>query len=169
MNQNQIASAYRQISARGTSPVGLVVKLYDAILEDFRRSLAALESGDVERRVNSLNHALVIIAELESVLDFERGGSVATQLRGFYEVTRMMIVEANMGTTREKLEKLRDLYLPLRQAWEHVERDVATGKAVLPASSSPSTGEPLREEPKPRRQTIGPNAEPDDPQAQWSA
>jgi flagellar secretion chaperone FliS len=165
MNQDQIASAYRQISTRGTSPVGLVVKLYDAIVEDFRRSLAAVESGDVERRVNSLNHALVIIAELESVLDFDRGGNVAAQLRGFYEVTRTMIVEANVRASREKLQKLRDLYVPLRQAWQQVELDVASGKIALPASSNHSmpTG------PSPRRQTIGMNVEPDDPQAQWSA
>ena len=35
-----------------------------------------------------LNHALLIIAELESVLDHERGGEVSRHLDGFYKVTR---------------------------------------------------------------------------------
>lgn len=132
MNQDQIASHYRQISARGANPAGLVVKMYDAILEDFRRALAAVAEGDVERRTAALNHALLIIAELESVLDHERAAAIAMQLRGFYAVTRAMIVEANARGGQERIEKLAALYKPLQQAWQKVENDVATGKVVLP-------------------------------------
>jgi flagellar biosynthetic protein FliS len=132
MNQDQIASHYRQTSARGTSPVGLVVKLYDAILEDFRRASDALAEGNVERRTAAVNHALLIIAELEGVLDDNPSPVIARQLRGFYSVTRSMIVEANVRASRERFEKLAGLYVPLRQAWQQVEQDVASGKVVLP-------------------------------------
>jgi flagellar biosynthetic protein FliS len=130
MNQDQIASHYRQTSTHGTNPVGLVVKLYDAILEDFRRALESLV--DVERRTTALNHALLVIAELEGVLDDERSEEISRQLRGFYNVTRALILEANIRTSREGIEKLVGLYLPLRQAWQQVESDVANGKVVLP-------------------------------------
>jgi flagellar protein FliS len=135
MNQDQIASHYRQISARGANPVGLVVKLYDAILEDFRRALGAIAENDVERRTAVLNHALLVIAELESVLDHQRAGTIAMQLRGFYAVTRAMIVEANVRGGPERIEKLMGLYMPLRHAWEKVENDVATGQVVLPENT----------------------------------
>jgi len=141
MDQNQIAALYRQTSARGSNPVGLVVKLYEAILEDFRRATEALDAGDVERRTNALNHALLIIAELESVLDHDRGGAVAQQLRGFYGVTRAMIVEANARASRTKIEKLGELFIPLKQAWQTVEQDVAKGKVVLPGPGNKSSGE----------------------------
>lgn len=132
MNQDQIASYYRQASAFGANRVGLVVKLYDAILEDLRRALEAIADGHIERRTEALNHALLIMAELEGVLDGDRAEEIAKQLRGFYSVTRAMVLEANARGSRERIEKLVTLYRPLRQAWQQVESDVATGKVVLP-------------------------------------
>jgi flagellar protein FliS len=134
MNQYQIAAQYRQSSTQGRHPVGMVVKLYDAIIEDLRRALAAVRSGQVEPRTSALNHALLIIAELESVLDHDRGGEVARHLKGFYQVTRAMIVEENLRNKSEGLEKLIGLYLPVRQAWQEAERELASSSNVLPSA-----------------------------------
>ena len=128
MNQDQIASLYRQTGARGSNPVGLVVKVYDAILEDFRRAINAANAGDIQARTSSLNHALQIIAELQSVLDHERGGVVAQRLDGFYSVTRSLVVEANIQGTPQHFQRLIDLYAPVRQAWEQVEREASAGQ-----------------------------------------
>jgi flagellar protein FliS len=140
MNQYQIAAQYRQSSTQGRHPVGMVVKLYDAIIEDLRRSLAAVRAGQVEPRTSALNHALLVIAELESVLDHERGGDVAKHLKGFYQVTRAMIVEENVRARTEGLEKLIELYMPVRQAWHEAERELAANSNVQTASAAPGTG-----------------------------
>jgi flagellar secretion chaperone FliS len=134
MNQNQIAAQYRQGSAQGAHPVGLVVRLYDAIVEDFRRAREGLRTGDVEGRTRALNHALLIIAELESVLDHERGGEVARHLKGFYRVTRAMIVEANVRASSEDLEGLVGLFFPVREAWQHAERVLTSGSSRTTAN-----------------------------------
>jgi flagellar secretion chaperone FliS len=157
MKQEEIASFYSQISAAGANPAGLVVKLYDAVLRDFRRAADAIASNNVKERVAQLNHALLIIAELDSVLDFERGGIVAKQLRGFYGVMRGLIVEANVRASRENVERLIDLFMPLRQAWQKVEQDVAQNKVILP--------EQARE---PRRQTVAPQMEAETSGSRWS-
>jgi flagellar protein FliS len=136
MNQYQIAAQYRQSSTQGRHPVGMVVKLYDAIIEDFRRALMAARSGQVEPRTSALNHALLIIAELESVLDHERGGEVAKHLKGFYQVTRAMIVEENVRARPEGLERLIELFLPVRHAWQEAERELATNSNSHVASSA---------------------------------
>jgi flagellar biosynthetic protein FliS len=125
MNQQQIAGQYRQLSTRGVNRVGLVVRLYDAVIEDLRRAREALRAGDVERRVGAVNHALLILAELESVLDHRRGGPVARHLEGFYRVTRSLLVEANGRADAAGMERLMALFLPVRQAWEQAERDFA--------------------------------------------
>ena len=169
MNQNHIANMYRQISARGSSPVGLVVKLYETILEDFRRASDALASGDVELRVGSLNHALLIIAELESVLDHDRGGNVATQLEGFYRVTRAMIVEANVRASREQIAKLIGLYMPFREAWQQVERAVAGGTVDVPNGAGIRPSETLQSVPSIQKQRPDSFSEPSDSQSGWSA
>jgi len=132
--------------------VGLVVRLYDAIVGDLRRALESLKRGEVERRTSSLNHALLIIAELESVLDHERGGQVARHLAGFYQVTRALIVEANAQASSSQIERLIGLFLPVRQAWQEAEKNF--------------TGEEIHT-PSPRRQTAAPSA-PEQPRSVWS-
>jgi flagellar protein FliS len=137
--------SYQQAAARGASPVGQVVALYDTILRDFLRALAALQADDVETRVFELNHALLVIGHLQSVLNFEHGSDAAKQFARFYEVTRTMIVEANIRATPESLEELIDLYGGLREAWYQaeqllpVERQsalVTSGSSDAPASSN---------------------------------
>ena len=117
-------SAYQQNSARGASPVGLVVSLYDTILRDFRRALDAIARGNVEARVFELNHALVVIAHLQSVLDFERGADAAKRFNSFYEVTRGMILSVNVDASRDTLQKLIEMYSSMRQAWQQAESQV---------------------------------------------
>lgn len=145
MNQQQIAGQYRQSSAQGANPVGLVVRLYDAILEDLRRALDAVRAGNIERRTKAMNHALLVIAELESVLDHERGGEVAKHLKGLYKVTRAMIVEENLRARAEGIEKLINLYLPVRQAWQEAEQTF-TGAEVRMPSLRRQVAEPAVEE-----------------------
>jgi flagellar protein FliS len=154
--------SYQQAAARGASPVGQVVALYDTILRDFLRALAALQADDVETRVFELNHALLVIGHLQSVLNFERGGDVAKQFARFYEVTRTMIVEANIRANPESLEELINLYGGLREAWYQAEQQSPVAEQLVPAtdrsgdSAAPDTATPATDD----RET---------PTLQWSA
>jgi len=124
MTMNNAAFAYQQGSARSATPVGQVVALYDTILRDFRRAQEAIQAGNVETRVFELNHALTVIAHLQSVLDHERGGEAAKRFARFYDVTRGMILEVNVNGNRETLQKLANLYGSVRQAWQEIEKQV---------------------------------------------
>jgi flagellar protein FliS len=154
--------SYRQASACGATPIGQIVSLYDTILRDFGRALAALQTGDVENRVVELNHALLVIGHLQSVLDFERGGEAARQFEQFYAVTRGMIVQANIRATPEALEELINLYSGLRQAWYQAEQQLPMDQQPAPATDRPedSAGTPAV------RET---NEDVETPQLQWSA
>jgi len=68
-----------------------------------------------------------VIAELQSVLDHARGGEVALRLDGFYNVTRALIMEANIRSSPEHVQRLIDLYMPLRQAWKQAEEETFKG------------------------------------------
>jgi flagellar secretion chaperone FliS len=136
MNHSEIASYYRDVCTRGSNPVGLVVRLYGAILEDFRRAMNAAAERNIEKRTASLNHALQIITELQNVLDYERGKEVARRLNGLYDVTRMLIMEANIHSDPQRIQKLLDMYLPLYDAWRRVEQEAAAGKLQFVENSS---------------------------------
>jgi len=125
MKSSESASAYRQSTAFGATAVGQVVALYDTILRDLHRAMDAVEAKRIEERVNSSNHALLVIGELQSVLDFQRGGEAAQNLNGFYNVTRGMVLQASMGSSREKFQEVIAMFARLRAAWSQVERTVA--------------------------------------------
>jgi len=124
MNILDTAFAYQQSTASAASSIGQVVALYDRILRDLRGAIAAIGTGQIENRVNSLNHALTIIGELQGVLDFQRRGEAARNLDSFYTVTRAMVNEAGVTSSVELLQELVSMFARLRAAWAHVERTV---------------------------------------------
>ena len=126
MNKHSPALAYQQSSARGCSPVGTVVALYDTLLRDFRRALAAQDAGQVETRVFELNHALTVIAHLRGALDHQRGGEAADRFSRLYDVTHSLILESNVTGSRQTLLKLLEMYTGVRQAWEQADRQLAS-------------------------------------------
>jgi flagellin-specific chaperone FliS len=54
--------------------------------------MAAIRARQIENRGNSMNHALVIIGEVQGVLDFERGGDVVPKLESFGRRTHLSAV-----------------------------------------------------------------------------
>jgi flagellar biosynthetic protein FliS len=96
-----------------------------ARLRDIHQAIAAIHAGHIEKRVNSINHALIVIGELEGVLDFERGGNVAHNLENFYNATRGLMLETSVTNSIEKLKELLVMFTRVRAAWAQVERQVA--------------------------------------------
>jgi flagellar protein FliS len=140
MKNASASFAYQQSAAHGASPLGQVMALYDTILRDFRRALAAIESGDAEARVFETNHALAVVAHLENVLDHKRGGEAAKHLSSFYKVTRALIMEASVNSSSVAIEKLIDQYKLLRDAWHQVElQSPAAAAPAVPAAPQAST------------------------------
>ena len=156
---NLTANTYQQASARGASPVGLIVSLYDTILRDLRRALAAHQAGNIETRVFELNHALTVIAHLQSILDRERSPEAAGRFHRFYEVTRALLLEASVAPSSHAFQKLLDLYTPVRQAWQQLDQTSPTSTtSPLPASTDKNP---------PQSVPVAPSME--HPRGSWSA
>jgi flagellar protein FliS len=159
---NNPALSYQQAAASGASPVGLIVSLYDTILRDCARALKALQDGNVEARISELNHALLVIGHLQSVLNFEQGGDAAKIFEHFYDITRGMIVQANITATRESIEKLIEMYGGMRQAWFQADNQ-------LPPNQQPSSPTGWSSRASQPAATNPPNEDVETPQLKWSA
>jgi flagellar protein FliS len=158
---DQPAFSYMQTAAQGASPIGQVILLYDTILRDFSRAMAAQAAGDIEGRVSQLNHALTVIAHLQSVLDFDQGGEAAKRFERFYKVTRELIMQANAKATREPIEELIALYSKVRQAWSQADRNLAVGDPNLPSPAQRVSTSPIH--------SVGRDTVDDDtPRRRWS-
>lgn len=125
------AKDYLQAAVAGASPVGLVVLLYERLVRDLTHALAAMEKGDVETRANELNHAFLILGQLEGSLDAERAPEAAQTQALFYNVARSKILEAHLKSDRKLLEQQIVLINDVRAAWEQVD-PARNAKAPLP-------------------------------------
>jgi flagellar secretion chaperone FliS len=118
------ARAYRESAVRGASPVGLVVILYDEIIRSLRRALDAVQRNQIERRSNELSHAIVVIGYLQSVLDYEKGGQVASNLSNFYNASRTKIMQCSGPQAASLLEPLAAEFSSIAEAWQQVDREL---------------------------------------------
>ena len=118
---NHPASAYRQFSVQGATPLGLVVMLYDGAIAALQRAVKAVESRNVEDKCRHLNRALAIIAQLEGTLNFELGGEVAKTLKAFYLYSRNQAMKANIENSAEILRTLIERFTSVRDAWYQAE------------------------------------------------
>jgi flagellar secretion chaperone FliS len=127
-------SYYRESAVRGASPVRLVICLYEQAIEDLRRAVAALETGDIEARTRGINHALTVIAHLQGSLDMQQGGEVAANLNRFYGLIRAGLVQAQVKQSARILEEQISLLVTIHEAWVEVERITAVPAPQFRAS-----------------------------------
>lgn len=114
-------TAYRNCAIAGASPIGLMIALFDRLVVDLQRAAAAIRTGDIETRCRELNHAALIIGQLESWLDFEKGGETAENLSRFYRHLRAQMLEAAASKSPSLLEDQIALILHVRSAWQQLD------------------------------------------------
>lgn len=116
--------SYRTSSSRASSAVGLVILLYEQLVQDLRRALTALDSGTVQTRTFELGHALEVVGQLQGRLDMQAGGEVAHNLDRFYSALSAGILDAQVKCSKPRLDGLIDDVLSVREAWLEVERNM---------------------------------------------
>jgi len=124
--------AYRQSEITGDNPVHLIVLLYDQLLRDLRRALDAFDKQDIPRRCDELDHALLVLAQLQGTLNHESGGEVAQTLDTFYNTVRDSLVLSAVQGSPDLLKQQWQNILSVREAWLEVERQ-QTAPAANPA------------------------------------
>jgi flagellar secretion chaperone FliS len=114
------AAAYRQTSVQSSSPLQLVVLLYDGAIKHISAAREAMGRGDLVARRDGLSRAMAIVAELQSTLNLKEGGEVAESLDRLYVYVLDLIVQANVRSDPRALEAAERLLGPLRDAWSQV-------------------------------------------------
>jgi len=117
MNLASAQLSYRRAAVQDASPVGLVVILYDLLIDDLRRAIQAMQQGAIEGRSKHLKHGLLVLLVLESGLDMENGGSAAQNLAAFYAWVRNQVLHAQFQRDTAILQRQVDLIFDVRAAW----------------------------------------------------
>ncbi len=132
MTYQEIGSTYRETGAAGAGQLETVAMLYDVLLDDLRRAVAAVRSHDIEARTFELQHSLRILEQLQGSLDMEHGGEPASNLDQLYSIVRGKILEAQWKGSEETLRSQIQLLEPVRDAWKEAASRSVSG--IIPAS-----------------------------------
>jgi len=135
---NREVTAYREADVQGASPVELVIALYDVLVRDMKRLIAAIRAGNIEDRVDHSNHAFEVLQQLECSLDMEKGGSTAKDLSRFYSHLRAKVLQVQFKMDPAMVERQIEMVLELRQGWVEAMAasvDVSGTREIVPLAA----------------------------------
>ena len=112
--------SYRDHALEGSSPVDLVVALYDGILRFLYVAADAVDRNDVQGRREAVKRAFDIIIHLQARLRMDVGGSPAKALSEFYASIFAEILKASQSASRMRFEHAIECVRRVRDAWKIV-------------------------------------------------
>ncbi len=132
--------AYLENRILSADPMELVRLLYQAGMSAVRDARRHLAEGAIMERARSITRAGRILRELETSLDYERGGQISKTLGQLYEYMQRRLVEANFKQSDEPLAEVLGLLTTLLEGWSEV-RDEAPAPVQRGAWAQPMLDE----------------------------
>jgi flagellar protein FliS len=136
-------NAYRRTEVQSRTPLELVVMLYDGALRFVTASRDAMARRDIRARREATSRLLAIMSELQSTLDMQRGGEVATTLDALYDYMTERITTAAVKNDAAPLDEVQRLLEMLRDAWQTIAQTTSVDPVVASGTVSSAGALPL--------------------------
>ena len=117
------ANIYREREVLTASPEKLVVIMFDHVLVNLRHARLAIESRNIELRVQSMGRAREGVMELLMSTDTERGGEMANNLRALYAFALREFIAIGRSRDVKQLDNVTAVLGNLREAFAAVAGD----------------------------------------------
>jgi flagellar secretion chaperone FliS len=114
------AEAYRRTEVQSSSPVELVVMLYDGAIRFVTEARDAIPRKDVRARTNGVSRALAIVAELQQTLNMQEGGEVARELDRLYTYMSARLLDVTAKADQGAADEVLKLLRTLREGWSQI-------------------------------------------------
>ncbi|HOT73652.1 MAG TPA: flagellar export chaperone FliS [Anaerohalosphaeraceae bacterium] len=113
-------SIYQETAISTQNRGRLIVMLYDGAIKFLRQAVEDLKRGDLAAKGRHIGKAQDILFELNTVLDMEKGGQIAQNLRALYNFMQRHLTEANIRKDPKMIEEVIALLEELNQSWRAV-------------------------------------------------
>jgi flagellar secretion chaperone FliS len=138
--QNNTANAYREASILTADPGKLIVMCYEKAIQHLSLAVKHYENKEYEAKAKNLQKAIDIITELNSCLDFKKGGDVARNLDALYRYMLAALIDADMKRNPEGFCHIIAMLKELEEAWRAIivqKPKPAIVEKIIPQSFSP--------------------------------
>jgi flagellar secretion chaperone FliS len=117
---------YQRVDAvsrvEGASPHQLVSILYDELLQALDAMSVAMARRDFSMRGDRQARALRLLSGLETSLDFDGGGEIATGLAKIYREARRLVIAAGRDNDMARVQQAREMLGEVSEAWTAIGR-----------------------------------------------
>jgi flagellar protein FliS len=115
-------TAYLETRILSASPLDLVNILYEHAVIEVQAARQYLADGDVAARSKSVSKVIAIIGELQSSLDRDAGGEIASNLERLYQYMRERLTAGNFQQSDAPLAEVGRLLESIGEAWRAINR-----------------------------------------------
>ncbi len=91
--------------------------VFEQLVVNLERARISMDRNDIELRVTSLRRARGLVTELLATLDFEKGGTLASQLADLYQFMLYELVDVGQRQDVATLRKLVNIATSLRDGF----------------------------------------------------
>ncbi|MGB9761100.1 MAG: flagellar export chaperone FliS [Caldimicrobium thiodismutans] len=107
------------------SPLEHLILLYGKALNSLKLAKNAIERGlndpeTVKAKVENLSKAMDILIYLQAILDLEKGGEIAKNLKEIYQTLIQALLEVNFSNNLKPLNDSIEILEKLRNAWMEI-------------------------------------------------
>lgn len=114
------ANNYLQTQVKSSSPLELVVMLYDGALRATASAADAIARRDIPTRRAAMSKAMALVSELQGSLDMDKGGDIAVELDRLYTWMTDRLVDATIRQDATPIHEVRKVLTTLRDAWHEI-------------------------------------------------
>ena len=131
------AQSYLKTQVTTTSPVEVVVMLYDGAIRCLCQAKGEIEARNYARKGILISKTLDIIAELDGCLNVDKGGELAANMHRLYFLCKTKLLRANSDMDTALLDEVVHTLRQLRSAFVQI-KNTPPGKPGASDSSSAS-------------------------------
>ncbi|MCL2700152.1 MAG: flagellar export chaperone FliS [Phycisphaerae bacterium] len=112
--------AYREHTVTTQTRGRLIVLLYDGAIKFLRLALQELDAGHQAEKGLYIGKAQAILMELNTCLDMDAGGEIASNLRNLYHFMDRHLNDANLHRDGEKIRQVITCLEDLNESWKAI-------------------------------------------------
>lgn len=133
MNQAALISRFRDEALATASPATLLLRLYDRLVLDLTRAVAAAEAGERATVTEQTRHAQAIVQEL--LLSLDTGvWPDGVKLKALYSYLVTELIGAGATADAGRIAACLELVTPLRDAWHQAASSTTADGAPVAAA-----------------------------------
>lgn len=112
--------AYKKTNVETADPKKLVIMCYDGAIFNLKMAKERYLEHNYEAKSAALSKAMLIIGELNSALDMEKGGDIAKNLKAIYDYVVRRLTEGDIHRDLTAFDEAITILEELGSAWKEI-------------------------------------------------